>query len=137
MKKTVLFESHKNEGARFISFAGWRMPFSYKSPSIEHLQTRKTGGLFDVSHMGQIRISGKDSLLFLQKLLPADISSLNTGQSCYSVLCSHKGTLIDDLIVYACNKGADYLLCVNSVAKDKDLNWIQSQKKSRAGFYSR
>ena len=52
MKKTVLFESHKNQGAKFINFAGWRMPFSYSSPSQEHLQVRQSGGIFDVSHMG-------------------------------------------------------------------------------------
>ena len=128
MKRTAFFDSHKAQGARFISFAGWQMPFSYRSPALEHHQVRKMGGLFDVSHMGQIRVCGKDSLAFLEKLLPSDLNSLETGRACYSVLCSHKGTLIDDLIVYACAKGEDYLLCVNAATKDKDLEWIQSQK---------
>ena len=127
MKKTPFFESHKNQGARFISFSGWQMPFSYKSPALEHHQVRKSGGLFDVSHMGQIRIRGKDSLVFLERLLPANLKSLSTGKACYSILCSQTGGLIDDLIVYVCSEGEDYLLCVNSSAKDKDLAWIKSQ----------
>lgn len=129
MKKTPFFESHQNLGAKFISFAGWQMPFSYKSPALEHHQVRKSGGLFDVSHMGQIRIKGKDSLVFLERLLPANLKSLSTGKALYSVLCSHTGGLIDDLIVYACSQAENYLLCVNSSAKDKDLAWIKSQLK--------
>ena len=128
MKKTALYSSHKAQGARFISFAGWTMPFFYKGLTLEHLQVRKSGGLFDVSHMGQIRITGKDSLIFLEKLLPSNINSLYTGKALYSVLCSHKGGMIDDLIVYSCSQGTDYLLCVNAATKDKDLEWIKSQK---------
>ena len=128
MKKSPLFESHKKEGARFIPFAGWQMPFSYRSPALEHHQVRKTGGIFDVSHMGQIRVKGKDSLSFLNRLLPSNLKSLNEGQALYSVLCFDTGGLIDDLILYAYSK-EDYLLCVNSAAKDKDLAWIQSQLK--------
>ena len=125
MKKTALFESHKNQGAKFINFAGWRMPFCYTSPAQEHLQTRQTGGLFDVSHMGQIRIKGQNSLDFLKKLLP--FKTLCAGQALYSVLCLPTGGIIDDLIVY-CRSAEDYLLCVNSAYKDKDLKWIKSQK---------
>jgi len=127
MKKTPLFESHKEAGSRFIPFAGWQMPFSYKSPTLEHLQVRNTGGLFDVSHMGQIRIKGKDSLVFLEKLLPSDLKSLKENQALYSVFCTETGGLIDDLILY-CYSKENYLLCVNASAKDKDLNWIQSHK---------
>ena len=126
MKKPVLFESHKKLSARFISFAGWQMPFSYTSPKQEHLQVRQTGGLFDVSHMGQIRIKGKHSLSFLEKLLPTRLKSLEKGQALYSVLCCQTGGIIDDLIIYAFSK-EEYLLCVNSACKDKDLRWIQSQ----------
>ena len=127
MKKTPLFESHKEQGARFIFFAGWQMPFSYGSSTLEHHQVRKTGGLFDVSHMGEIRVRGKDSLPFLEKLLPADLKSLSTGKAIYSVLCCEKGGLIDDLVVYVCSQGEDYLLCVNAGSKDKDFQWMKSQ----------
>ena len=129
MNKTILFESHKRLSARFISFAGWTMPFSYSSPREEHLQVRQTGGLFDVSHMGQIRIKGKDSLLFLEKLLPSQISSMKAGQALYSALCLSTGGLIDDLIIY-CISQEDYFLCVNSAFKSKDLKWIQSQNEN-------
>ena len=129
MKKSPFFESHKSLGARFISFAGWQMPFAYQSPAQEHLQTRKTGGIFDVSHMGEIRVKGKDSLPFLERLLPADLPSLSTGQALYTVLCKPAGGLIDDLIVYALSRGEDYLLCVNSAQKNKDMEWIKSQIK--------
>ena len=126
MKKTALFESHKNQGAKFINFAGWQMPFCYTSPSQEHLQTRQTGGIFDVSHMGQIRIKGNGSLTFLEKLLPSNLKTLSTGKALYSVLCLPSGGLIDDLILYSLSS-EDYLLCVNSAFKDKDLQWIKSQ----------
>ena len=129
MKKTVLFESHKNQGAKFINFAGWRMPFCYTSPFQEHRQARQTGGLFDVSHMGQIRIKGKDSLAFLERLFPSNLKTLSSGKALYSVLCLPTGGLIDDLILYSYSS-EDYLLCVNSAYKDKDLKWIQSQKSN-------
>ncbi len=125
MKRTALFESHKALNARFVLFAGWQMPFSYNSPSLEHIKTRKSGGLFDVSHMGQIRIQGRDSLSFLEKLLPSDLRSLQEGQALYSALCNKAGGLIDDLILYAFSK-ENYLLCVNAGSKDKDLRWIHS-----------
>ena len=128
VKKTPLFLSHKAKGARFISFAGWQMPFSYTNPKAEHLQTRHTGGLFDVSHMGQIRIKGQNSFPFLERLLPSSLKSLEGGQALYSVLCLENGGLIDDLILYAFSK-KDCLLCVNAGTKDKDLNWIKSQLK--------
>ena len=124
--KTPLFQSHKNLKARFIDFAGWRLPFCYTSPGEEHLNTRKSGGLFDVSHMGEIRVKGKGSLPFLQGLIPTDIQNLNTGQARYSVLCNRGGGLIDDLIIYALSQGEEYLLCVNAATKEKDWLWINS-----------
>ena len=124
--KTPLFPSHKDLGARFMNFAGWLLPFSYTTPGEEHLNTRRNGGLFDVSHMGQLRVKGKNSLPFLQKLLPTDIQGLKAGQARYSVFCNREGGLIDDLIVYTVHHGEDYLLCVNSSAKEKDLLWIKS-----------
>ena len=111
MKKTALFESHKSQGAKFINFAGWSLPFCYTSPSQEHLQARQTGGLFDVSHMGQIRIKGKDSLTFLEKLLPSNLKTLSPGTALYSVLCLPSGGMIDDLILYSRSSGRLSSLC--------------------------
>ena len=87
------------------------MPFSYKSPVLEHLQVRKTGGIFDVSHMAQIRIKGKDSFSFLERLLPSDLKSLDEGRALYSALCSDMGGLIDDLILYACSQRGLSFVC--------------------------
>ena len=104
IKHTPLYNCHRNLGAKIIEFAGYKMPFSYVSPTQEHLNVRKHGGVFDISHMGELRVIGKDSLVFLQQLLPTDIASLKSGQAKYSVLCNKEGGLIDDLIVYAIRK---------------------------------
>ena len=128
MNKTALYESHIQLGAKMISFAGWKMPFSYSSPKEEHLNVRKHGGLFDVSHMGEIRIKGKDSLAFLETLVPSDVQSLTQGKAQYSVFCNEKGGLIDDLIIYCFAKSEDYLLCVNASTKDKDKQWLESHR---------
>ena len=124
--KTPLFQTHKDLNARFIDFAGWRLPFSYTSPGEEHLNTRRFGGLFDVSHMGELRVKGMGSLPFLQNLIPTNIQNLNTGQARYSVLCNREGGLTDDLIIYALSHGEDYLLCVNAATRERDLLWLKS-----------
>ena len=124
VKKTVLFESHKNLGARFINFAGWRMPFSYTNPGEEHLNVRRFGGLFDVSHMGEIRIHGKRALEVLKKLLPTDIQKLKEGEAQYSALLNYQGGIIDDIIVYCLSFCEDYFLCVNASSKEKVFSWI-------------
>ena len=130
MKKTSSFEAHKRQGARFIDFAGWRMPFSYSSPKEEHLAARSHGAIFDVSHMGEIRVRGKDSLPFLESLVPSHVRLLAQRQAQYSVFCNERGGLIDDLIIYAIAPGQDYLLCVNGALKEKDRLWLESHKGS-------
>lgn len=127
MKTSPLFPSHQDQGAKFINFAGWNMPFSYGNPKAEHLQVRERAGIFDVSHMGQIRISGPDSLMFLEYLLVSNVTQLSAGQAMYSVLCQHDAGLIDDVILYAFSK-TDYFLCVNAGTKDQVLQWILKQK---------
>ena len=84
MSRTPLYESHLKRGAKMISFAGWNMPFSYINPREEHLNVRRNGGLFDVSHMGEIRLRGKDSLAFLESLVPSHIQLLSQGEAQYS-----------------------------------------------------
>ena len=127
--KTVLFDSCRARGARFIDFAGWRLPFSFRSPREEHLCARAAGAFFDVSHMGEIRIQGRDSLRLLQKALPTDIAGLKEGRAQYSALLNHQGGLIDDLIAYCLKPGKDYLLCVNAGPKEK----LFSQLKAASG----
>ncbi len=130
-KKTPLYESHMKLKAKMISFAGWQMPFSYSNPRKEHLNVRKHGGLFDVSHMGEIRVKGKDSLVFLESLIPSPIQSLFEGGAQYSFFCNEEGQLIDDLILYCFERGENYLLCVNAATKDKDKQWLESHIKDQ------
>lgn len=108
-------------------FAGFEMPIQYPSGlSQEHLAVREKMGLFDVSHMGQIIISGKDSPRFLDYLLSNVISTLEIGQIRYAVMCNEEGTCIDDLIVYKLNPIL-FMLVVNAANKDKDFAWIEKQ----------
>ena len=128
MKHTPALLSHIKQGAKMIPFAGWNMPFRYSNPSTEHLHVRSHGGVFDVSHMGEIRIQGPESLVFLEWLVPSDIRSLKPGHCQYSVFCNEEGGLIDDLIIYCLQFEKEYFLCVNASCKDKDLSWLKSHQ---------
>lgn len=123
LKETLLHDKHVQLGAKMVDFAGWHMPVQYSSIIDEHRNVRNNVGLFDVSHMGEIFISGKDSLKFLQKLVPQDISKLYNSKAVYCQLPMQNGCLIDDLIIY---KLADekYLIIANASRIDEDINWI-------------
>lgn len=128
IKRTSLYEEHKKLGAKTVPFAGWEMPLQYTSVIEEHMTVRNNAGLFDVSHMGQVFVSGKDSLAFLQKLVPQDISKLVNGKAVYTQLINQKGGIIDDLIIY---KLADckYLLIINASRIKEDVNWMLKNAK--------
>ena len=100
-QKTVLYDYHKNLGAKFVLFAGYEMPVQYSTGIVEeHRFTRAKLGFFDVSHMGQLSIEGKADLeLALEKIIPIDIKSIKLNQSKYSFLTNEKGGIYDDLIV--------------------------------------
>jgi len=123
MKKTRLNTSHKNLGARMIEFFGWEMPVEYSGLMNEHMAVRQRGGLFDVSHMGEILISGKQALDFVQYLTPNDAARLTPGKAQYTALTTPQGTFIDDLLVY-CLSLSEYLLVANAANSDKDYDWI-------------
>ena len=123
MKKTRLNASHKRLGAKMIEFFGWEMPVEFKGIIEEHLAVRKRAGFFDVSHMGEIIISGRDALDFVQYLTCNDASRLSTNQAQYTVLTTPKGTFIDDLLVYCLDQNR-YLMVVNAANSDKDYEWI-------------
>ena len=99
-KKTALYEEHLKLKARMVPFGGWIMPVQYEGIIKEHNTTRNSAGLFDVSHMGEVYIKGSDSLKFLQKIVPQDISKLEAGKAVYCQLPNYDGGLIDDLIIY-------------------------------------
>ena len=127
-KETYLHDKHVQLGARMVDFAGWHMPVQYTSIIEEHKTVRENVGLFDVSHMGEVFVSGKDSLAFLQKIVPQDISKLTYEKAVYCQLPNKKGGLIDDLIIY--KLGINYYLVICNAARiDEDLNWMVRNKK--------
>ncbi len=128
-KKTPLYDLHVDAKALIVDFSGWQMPLHYGSQIEEHHAVRKNAGLFDVSHMGVIEISGKDTVSFLRTVLANDINKLkNTGDALYSCLLNHQGGIIDDLIAYKFSD--DYFrLVVNAGCRDKDFNWLKTQSE--------
>ena len=128
MKKTRLNSSHKKLGAKMIEFSGWEMPVEYSGVIDEHLAVRRKAGLFDVSHMGEIVISGRQALDFVQYLTPNDAARLTPEKAQYSCLTTPQGTFVDDLLVY-CLDQEKYLLVVNCSNSDKDYEWILSHKE--------
>lgn len=122
-KRTFLHDEQVKLGAKMIEFAGWMMPVSYSSIIDEHKTVRENVGLFDVSHMGEVYVSGKDALAFLNKLVPQDVSKLVISKAIYCQLLNKKGGIIDDLIIYKLEE-EKYLLIVNASRIDEDLNWI-------------
>jgi aminomethyltransferase len=119
LKKTPLNARHRSSGARMVPFCGWDMPVEYSSIVAEHMAVRERAGLFDVSHMGEIEIAGKDALAAVQRITSNDASKLQVGQAQYSALLSPRGTFVDDLLVYRLAP-AHFLLVVNAsrIAQD-------------------
>ena len=128
MKKTVLFDKHIKLGAKIVDFAGFKMPISYSSVTDEHNHVRENVGVFDVSHMGEFEISGKNSTQFIQFICSNNIMKLKPGKAQYNCLVNDNGGIIDDLIVYKIDE-EKYLLVVNASNIEKDLNWIKSHNK--------
>ena len=106
-----------------VEFAGWQMPVQYKSALQEHLAVRSTVGIFDVSHMGQIEVSGKDALKLVQKITCNDVERLADGQAQYSALLYSNGSFVDDIVLYKIH--AEHIfICVNASNQEKDFQWI-------------
>ena len=122
-EKTAIFEIHLHHGARMVPFAGYSMPVSYKDGIIaEHLHTRAKAGLFDVSHMGQIKISGLNLNNAIEKLIPIDLGSMGLNTMRYSFLMNESGGIIDDLIISKIDNG--YFLVVNASRKKYVINYL-------------
>lgn len=124
MKKTPLNQTHRDLGARMVDFGGWDMPVQYSGVIDEHLAVREAAGLFDVSHMGEVEVSGANALTFIQKLTINDASKLVDGQVQYSAMCYPEGGVVDDVTLYRFN-ASRYLFCVNASNTDKDFSWMQ------------
>ncbi len=127
-KQTYLHDKHVELGAKMVDFAGWHMPVQYSSIIDEHKTVREAVGIFDVSHMGEVFVTGKDSLEFLNKIVPQNIDKLDYEKAVYCQLPNENGGLIDDLIIY--KLGINYYLIIcNASRLDEDLNWMIRNKR--------
>ena len=128
VKETYLHDKHVKLGAKMVDFAGWHMPVQYTSIIEEHKTVREKVGLFDVSHMGEVFVSGKDATDFLNKVVPQSIEKLPYEKAVYCQLTNNKGGLIDDLIIYKIGIES-YLVICNASRIDEDLNWLVRNKR--------
>lgn len=131
MKKTALAEKHEQLGARMVDFAGWYMPVQYSGIIEEHRAVRTAAGLFDLGHMGQVKVTGPDAMAFLNYVGSNDISGLEPGQALYSLLLNPTGGVIDDIIIYRYPSGEGYFVVINASNTDKDVAWLQKQQSER------
>ena len=123
LKKTPLNARHRALGARMVDFGGWDMPVEYAGLADEHLAVRTRAGLFDVSHMGQIELAGRDALAAVQHITSNDASRLARNQAQYSALTTPDGTFVDDVLTYKLND-EHFMLVVNASNIVKDFAWI-------------
>jgi aminomethyltransferase len=126
MKRTPLYETHQGLGAKLIEFGGWEMPVQYTSIVDEHLAVRKAAGLFDISHMGEIFVTGEQAEAFLNQTLTNDVRKLAPGGGQYTLCCNERGGVVDDLYVYRLGRH-EYLLIVNASRIEADVAWLQSR----------
>jgi len=126
MKRTPLYTTHQRLGAKLIEFGGWEMPVQYTSIVDEHLAVRKAAGLFDISHMGEILVSGPAAESFLNQTLTNDVRKLTPGQGQYTLCCNENGGVIDDLYAYRLT-AEEYLLIVNASRIEADEAWLEKQ----------
>src|SRR2546422_2037038 len=140
LKRTPLFEAHKKLGGRMVEFGGWEMPVQYSSIVDEHLCVRRAAGLFDISHMGEVLVTGPSAEAFLNATLTNDLRKLGVGQGQYTLMCNERGGVIDDLYIYR-DTDRGYLAIVNASRIDSDVEWIKHQiasnpQASDIGFYN-
>jgi len=124
LRRTPFFDHHVQAGARLIDFGGWEMPVQYDGIIAEHNRVRQQVGLFDVSHMGEVRLRGPRALEALDHLVANAVTDLVDGQARYTPLCRPTGGIVDDLIVYRV-AADDFLICVNAANRDKDFAWLR------------
>ena len=123
LKRTALNFLHKALGAKMVEFGGWEMPVEYSGIIQEHLAVRRAAGLFDVSHMGEIEVSGPRALALLQHITSNDASRLKDFQAQYSALMHPKGSAVDDCVVHRWSEDR-YFICVNAANADRDFDWM-------------
>ena len=126
LKRTALFSAHQKLGGKLIDFGGWEMPVQYTSITDEHLAVRTAAGIFDISHMGEVTVSGAGAEAFLNSVLTNDVRKLVSGQGQYTLMCNAQGGVIDDLYAYRLSVNV-YFLVINASRIEADVAWLQAQ----------
>lgn len=127
LKRTALFNTHEKYGGKIISFAGWELPVQYEGIIPEHEAVRNAAGIFDVSHMGEIEIKGKEALNYVNYIVTNDIVGLQDNGVIYTFMCYENGGVVDDLLVYKFSS-EHFFLVVNASNVDKDYAWMLENK---------
>jgi aminomethyltransferase len=132
LNRTPFYDFHVAAGAKMVDFAGWEMPILYRGITAEHEQTRRSGSVFDVSHMGRLYFTGKDSVRFLDHVLTRNVSEQKVGQSRYSLVCNATGGVMDDVIVSRDQR--HWLVVCNSSNRDKLVRYFAAARQEHGGF---
>ncbi|MFN2568383.1 MAG: glycine cleavage system aminomethyltransferase GcvT [Candidatus Dormibacteria bacterium] len=122
--RTPLHDRHRVAGARMVEFGGYDMPLQYSGIRHEHMAVRERAGVFDLSHMGEVRITGRGAEQGLQRLVAGDVERLRPGQAQYAVMCNEGGGIVDDVVVYRDESG--FMVVVNAACRDKDVAWMMA-----------
>ena len=126
LRRTPLFERHADAGARLVPFAGWEMPVQYEGIRAEHDAVRTRAGIFDVSHMGRVEVTGSDALAAWQRLTSNDVDAMADGDAQYAVMCRPDGGVLEDLIAYRMSP-TRLLAVTNAANHERDLAWMREQ----------
>lgn len=129
LKRTPLFETHRKLGGRLVEFGGWEMPVQYTGIMDEHNTVRTAAGLFDISHMGEVSVTGPGAAAFLNRALTNDVNQLAVGQAQYTLMCNQRGGVLDDLYLYSVG-ASQYLLVINASRIEEDVAWLRGQLTS-------
>ncbi len=127
MQRTALYKFHVDHGGKMVDFAGWEMPMMYSGIIQEHQQVRTSGGLFDVSHMGRVYVSGRHARKLLERLCSRRIGDMQTGQCRYSLMCNEQGGVKDDVIVYRLDD-SEFMVVVNASNREKILAHMEATR---------
>jgi aminomethyltransferase len=132
LKRTPLFTAHQKLGGKLVEFGGWEMPVQYTSITEEHLAVRNAAGVFDISHMGEVTVSGSGAAEFLNSVLTNDIRKLVPGEGQYTLMGNERGGVIDDLYAYRLS-GEVFFLVINASRIEPDVAWLQAQAAKFSG----
>ena len=135
LKRTAFYDIHRTLGAKIVEFGGYEMPVQYTGIIDEHRRVRESVGIFDVSHMGEVEVCGKDALAFVQKITTNDASKLSEGGVQYSAMCYADGGIVDDLLVY--RMGDRFMLVINAANTEKDIAWMKQHVAGDVQLYDR